>query len=389
MESLRCASYGVPTLRLYLSKTKMLTRTTRNSWVTTSGLVVASCCLVMGCLAYRVGAQHDPERALGFQKRHGDEIVVCGQMYRIGTPVKLWMDPGGFDAYRTTRHFSSFEKRDWKSTVQEMQAGKINFVTKPQESSPDRYGLRFGSQAQELFTPEQIQQIRSGGWTLEMLQDKVDQFVLHFDVCGTSSQCFFILHDIRGLSVHFMLDADGTIYQTLDLKERAWHATKSNDRSIGIEIANIGAYPKDQANPFEQWYARDDQGVYLIFPPKIRGVERFGGKKLRPRRPELVTLKVGETIYQQYDYTVQQYTALVKLTAALSDIFPKIRLDVPRMPDGKLLDRTLTDQQWASFSGIMGHYHVQGNKSDPGPAMDWEYLLEESRAQLSEIQKQR
>ena len=166
----------------------MLTRTTGNSWVTTSGLVVATCCLVMGCLAYRVGAQHDPERALGFQKRYGDEIVVCGQMYRIGTPVKLWMDPGGFDAYRTTRHFSSFEKRDWNSTVQEMQAGKINFVTKPQESSPDRYGLRFGSQAQELFTPEQIQQIRSGGWTLDLLQDKVDQFVLHFDVCGTSSQ---------------------------------------------------------------------------------------------------------------------------------------------------------------------------------------------------------
>ncbi|MFN6401855.1 MAG: N-acetylmuramoyl-L-alanine amidase [Planctomycetota bacterium] len=367
----------------------MLTQTTRNSWVTASGLVMAACFLVLGCWANPVGAQHDPDRALGFQKRHGDEIVVCGQMYRIGTPVKLWMDPGGFDAYRTTRHFSSFERRDWKSTVEEMQAGKINFVTKPQESSPDRYGLRFGSQAQELFTPEQIQQIRSGGWTLDLLQDKVDQFVLHFDVCGTSSQCFFILHDIRGLSVHFMLDADGTIYQTLDLKERAWHATKSNDRSIGIEIANIGAYPKDQANPFEQWYARDDQGAYLIFPPKIRGVEQFGGKKLRPRRPELVTLKVGETTYQQYDYTAQQYAALVKLTAALSDIFPKIRLDVPRMPDGKFLDRTLTDQQWASFSGIMGHYHVQGNKSDPGPAMDWEYLLEESRAQLSEIQKQR
>jgi N-acetyl-anhydromuramyl-L-alanine amidase AmpD len=270
-----------------------------------------------------------------------------------------------------------------------MQAGKIQFVTQPQERSPDRYGLRFGSQAQTLFTPEQIQQIRSGGWTLELLQDKVDQFVLHFDVCGTSSQCFFILHDIRGLSVHFLLDADGTIYQTLDLKERAWHATKSNDRSIGIEIANIGAYPKDQANPFEQWYATDDQGVYLIFPPKIRGVDRFGGIRLRPRRAELVTGKLGETTYQQYDYTTEQYSALVKLTAALADIFPRIRLEVPRMPDGKLLDRTLSDQQWASFSGLMGHYHVQGNKSDPGPAMDWDYLLDQARARLLEIQRER
>lgn len=339
-------------------------------------------------LSSRVLAQ-EPEGALGFQKRYGDEIVVCGQFYRIGTPVKLWMDPGGFDAYRTTRHFSPIEKRDWKSTVEEMQAGKINFVTKPQETSPDRYGLRFASQAQNVFSPEELERLRSGGWTLEMLQDKVDQFVLHFDVCGTSSQCFFILHDIRGLSVHFMLDADGTIYQTLDLKERAWHATKSNDRSIGIEIANIGAYPKDQKNPFEQWYASDDKGVYLIFPPKIRGVDRFGGGKMRPRRQELIVEEVGETTYQQYDYTSEQYSALVKLTAALSDIFPKIRLEVPRMPDGRLLDRTLTDEQWASFSGVMGHYHVQGNKSDPGPAMDWEYLLEESRAYKSKLQPNR
>ena len=25
------------------------------------------------------------------------------------------------------------------------------------------------------------------------------------------------------------------------LKERAWHATSSNDRSVGIEVAHIGA----------------------------------------------------------------------------------------------------------------------------------------------------
>ena len=46
-----------------------------------------------------------------------------------------------------------------------------------------------------------------------------------------------------------MLDLDGTIYQTLDLKERAWHATTSNSRSVGIEIANIGAYPPTAKTP--------------------------------------------------------------------------------------------------------------------------------------------
>ena len=99
------------------------------------------------------------------------------------------------------------------------------------------------------LTDEEIERVRGGGWDLPLLQRVVDQFVIHFDVCGTSRQCFKVLQDMRGLSVHFMLDLDGTIYQTLDLKERAWHATSSNSRSVGIEIANIGAYPARRQKP--------------------------------------------------------------------------------------------------------------------------------------------
>ena len=69
-----------------------------------------------------------------------------------------------------------------------------------------------------------------------------------------------MLHDLRGLSVHFMLDLDGTIYQTLDLKEGAWHATVANGRSIGIEIANIGAYPPDGASRWRPGIARTGRG---------------------------------------------------------------------------------------------------------------------------------
>ena len=32
--------------------------------------------------------------------RRGDEIMVCGQLYHTTTPVVLWCDPGGYDAYR-------------------------------------------------------------------------------------------------------------------------------------------------------------------------------------------------------------------------------------------------------------------------------------------------
>ena len=61
--------------------------------------------------------------------------------------------------------------------------------------------------------------------------------------------------------------ADKKQYGKLDLKERAWQATKSNDRSIGIEIANIGCYAIDSKNvevgknpTLRQWYKEDQEG---------------------------------------------------------------------------------------------------------------------------------
>ena len=356
-------------------------------------LIVALLSTVLGREGSVIGqepltaAASSPQPTLGLQRRFGDEIMVCGQLYRIGAPVKLWIDVGGFDAYRTDRRFAPFSQRKWKSTVEEMQAGKLDFVSKPQETIPDRYGLRFESAAIEHFTPAQLEQVRGGGWTLDLLRDKVDQFVLHFDVCGSSAECFYVLHDRRGLSVHFMLDVDGTIYQTLDLKERAWQATKSNDRSIGIEIANIGAYPVEGRNKtLQQWYKQDKDGLtYLIFPETVRGRSAFESKILRPRRNDPIIGAIRGTQYRQYDFTPQQYESLIKLSAALCDIFPGIRADAPRTPEGTIIDRTLTTEQWASFRGILGHYHVQENKIDPGPAMDWEFLLAGVKKQLQTI----
>jgi N-acetyl-anhydromuramyl-L-alanine amidase AmpD len=41
----------------------------------------------------------------------------------------------------------------------------------------------------------------------------------------------------------------------------------------------------------------------------------------------------------------------------------------------------------ANYKGVMGHFHVQRNKSDPGPAMQWDYLLENARKLLDERKK--
>src|SRR5215213_7629765 len=50
-------------------------------------------------------------------QRNGDEIVIAGQMFHTGTRVVLWMDPGGFDAYRTDRRFAPYKDAGYLATT--------------------------------------------------------------------------------------------------------------------------------------------------------------------------------------------------------------------------------------------------------------------------------
>ncbi|MEI6341630.1 MAG: N-acetylmuramoyl-L-alanine amidase [Verrucomicrobiota bacterium] len=293
--------------------------------------------------------------------RNGDEIIVCGQWFHTGTRVITWMDPGGYDAYRVERRFAPFESSDWDSTR----------ATGKGPETPNRFGLR-----RDGLDAAMRERVRGGGWKLGELQERVDQFVIHFDATGTSRRCFEVLHDQRGLSVHFMLDVDGTLYQTLDLKERAWHATTSNSRSIGIEIAQAGAHPVAQRHVLDSWYARDDQGIRLIFPDYIGdpGIATPGFVG-RPARPDPIIGRIQGNDLIQYDFTPQQYDALGKLAAALHEVLPRIRLEAPRGPEGQVIPNALSPSQLENHSGLLGHYHVQPNKVDPGPAFNWEHLL--------------
>ena len=302
-------------------------------------------------------------------RRTGDEIVVTGRFFHTGTPVVLWTDPGGYDAYRVERRFSPIDESAWETS---------KFKVKDL-STPNRYNLR-----RQRLTVEEIERVRGGGWDLPLLQRVVDQFVIHYDVAGTSRQCFKVLHDARGLSVHFMLDLDGTIYQTLDLKERAWHATIANHRSIGIEIANMGAYGEgDKDDPLDTWYSKDDRGTRITIPAaRGDGGVRTPGFVGRPAREEPVVGEVQGRMLRQYDFTPEQYDSLVKLTAALCVVFPKIRCDYPRDAGGKLVPRKLPDDELKAFAGVLGHYHVQLNKTDPGPALQWDRVIDGARARL-------
>jgi N-acetyl-anhydromuramyl-L-alanine amidase AmpD len=302
-------------------------------------------------------------------KRVGDEIVVAGQMIHTGTRVITWMDPGGYDAYRVERRFSPHPESSWEKTPDA--AKKLG--------TPNRYSLR-----QNSLGTEEIERVRGGGWDLPTLQRVVDQFVVHYDVCGISKVCFNVLHDHRGLSVHFMLDLDGTLYQTLDLKERARHATVSNDRSVGIEIANMGAYPPGDTKVLDEWYPRDAAGRPYIKIPERLGDPMIHAKNFtgRPARADLVPGNIQNTDLMQYDLTPEQYAALTKLTATLCKVFPKLACDYPRDADGKLVTKKLPDDALKSYGGVLAHYHIQTNKIDPGPAFDWDRVIGGARREL-------
>lgn len=295
-------------------------------------------------------------------ERVGDEIMVAGRLVHTGVPVVLWFDPGGYDAYRVERRFAPPDRSGWAAI-----AGAIG--------SPNRYGVRFAEMGGDRF-----ERVRGGGWTLDDIRETVDQFVLHYDVCGTSRQCFKILHDLRGLSIHFMIDIDGTIYQTLDVKEKAWHATKANDRSVGVEIAHIGAYAGIKQSPLADWYAPDDAGPRINLPAWMGdGGVRTPGFVGRPATPEPARGEINGRELVQYDFTPEQYGSLIRLTAALCAVLPGLVCDFPRGEDGRVLDRVMTDEEFESYSGLLGHWHVQEDKIDPGPALDWERVVNGAR----------
>jgi N-acetyl-anhydromuramyl-L-alanine amidase AmpD len=102
----------------------------------------------------------------------------------------------------------------------------------------------------------------------------------------------------------------------------------------------------------------------------------------RPARNEPVRGVVQNTELVQYDLTPQQYAALTKLTAALCKVFPKITCDVPRGADGKMVMKKLGDEELKAYGGVLGHYHIQTNKIDPGPAFDWDRVIGGARREL-------
>ncbi len=92
------------------------------------------------------------------------------------------------------------------------------------------------------------------------------QFVNHWDATLSSEACARIINK-RGLSMHFLIDNDGTIYQMLDIQHPAWQAGSKlwNINGIGVEISNA-YYTK-----YQSWYEKRGFGARPIVESEVHG----------------------------------------------------------------------------------------------------------------------
>lgn len=238
----------------------------------------------------------------------GSSIIIAGKPYDIGHPVRTFQDDDGFSAY-LPHHSRNIA------------------IIHPTQPAKHMETARYRYRNRRCMGRDR---------SLSRLQQVCRQVVLHLDGCRDARMCYEVLHNQRGLSAHFMCDNDGTIYQTLDLVECAFHAGGVNEISVGIEIQNRG-----DAGRFPGYYEK---------------------AKLPPR--QTVTCRVHGHQILAYDYAEQQYVGLIKLARVLSRVL-RIPLASPRLASGELLWTEM--EQPRRFSGFIGHYHLTRGKWDPGP----------------------
>ena len=183
----------------------------------------------------------------------------------------------------------------------------------------------------------------TSGYTPSKRKRNVSMFVTHWDVCLNSRTCYKILQK-RGISIHFAIDNDGTIYQFLDMNDIGWHASSRtiNRKAVGVEISNA-YYPK-----YQNWYKKNGFGER----PMIKDASVHG----KPMKPFM-------------DFNDVQKEALKALMEAVHNALG-IPLETPE-------EQTVSKEvRSGKFKGFVHHYHCIKSKIDCA-GLDLKPILEE------------
>ncbi|HEY0990478.1 MAG TPA: N-acetylmuramoyl-L-alanine amidase [Kofleriaceae bacterium] len=258
-------------------------------------------------------------------------LIIGGQLFNVDAPVVNWRE-NGWDA---TSERCIPTRTDAAPACQAAAGGK-QF---PYGPMPVPYTQRYSTRPMLRSLAKS-----SGGLTASYDQVKtaIKQFVIHHDGCSSADMCFNVLHNERGLSCHFLIDNDGTIFQTIDLGLMAYHASDWNLYSIGVELCNRGDAFKEPS-----YYASGRAG-----PP--RGTRNC---------------KINNNTFKAFEYTAGQLDALGRLCRELLRLLPNLPAEYPQSSPGEASWDTMPDAaiKRESYAGYVGHYHLTAQTWDPGP----------------------
>lgn len=285
-------------------------------------------------------------------------LIACDRSVDIGVPVVLWNRKGGYVCPN---------KRGRSGCAQH------DPVLNDQPTRPDS-----------------DYRIIDSAVAYKELRKTVYQLILHYDMCFCSFHCHEIMrkHSFKGS--HFYLDLDGTIYQTCDLYWKTNTAPADdrvgNERAVHVEIANLASEAlKSDSELYrvDQDQYRKRNGQWQLFLP-----ERYRKTIRTPDFKPIAARSYGDRGYfsgrvngkmvRMWDFTEEQYRALIRLCIGVNQLLPGIKLQVPektgRVPLGRI-------DNFATFAGVLGHAHIQMGategvvvKYDPGPAFHWSRL---------------
>jgi N-acetylmuramoyl-L-alanine amidase len=125
----------------------------------------------------------------------------------------------------------------------------------------------------------------------------IDTVVLHATVLNTAAEvCEHFGKSDPGVSAHYTIDRDGTIYRHVDETEKAFHAgisempngrTGVNDFSIGIELVNLNdgvdPYPEPQLHALRELLVEIRSRHPIAFVMSHAEIARPPGRKSDPR----------------------------------------------------------------------------------------------------------
>lgn len=254
-------------------------------------------------------------------RKPSGNLIIAGQTFKIDAPVINFREPPYWDA---TREYCVPTETDPAPTCK---PGGVPYGNLPKPYTK-RYSTRPMLRRYGMNPP------------LDAVKAVIKQFVVHHDGCSSADMCFAVLHNERGLSCHFLIDNDGTIYQTIDLSLMAYHAAEWNTASIGVEFCNRGDAKKE---------------------PNYYASGRFG-----PQR-DVKPCKINGHTILAFDYTPAQYDAFTRLSRALQRLLPNLPAEFPQAGAGVQSWDTMPTSASFAFSGYIGHYHLTNQKWDPGP----------------------